>query len=149
MGLVTGGPLYTVIPAERSDRQESKLLETLAFVSGDGALPLASLVDLQAPQMPFGSSALLVTPSVNDNVLLALELLQRRNLRPVVILLMAQSFGGRPGSEALAEKLAQRNVPVCRVHNGADLHATLSNFAAQSTSPESRLWREAPSTPSI
>ncbi len=149
VGFVTGGPLYTVIPAERSDRQESKMLETLAFVTGEGVLPLPSLVDLQAPQMPFGSSALLVTPSVDDNVLLAVELLQRRRLRPVVILLMAESFGGRPGSEALADKLAQRNIPVCRVENGANLRETLSNFEVQSNPQEFRQWREPLSTPSI
>ena len=139
VGFVTGGPAYTVIPAERSLRQEGKVLETLAFVSGDGELPLASLVDLQAPQMPFGSSALLITPSADDSVVLAAELLQRRNLHPIVILLMAETFGGLSGAEALAEKLAARNVPVCRVRNGADLRETLSNFAIQSNSQESQL----------
>ncbi len=149
VGFVTGGPLYTVIPAERSDRQESKMLETLAFVTGEGTLPLPSLVDLQAPQMPFGSSALLITPSVDENVLLAVELLQRRRLRPVVILLMAETFGGGPGSEVLAHKLAQRNVPVCQVQNGARLRETLSNFESQSNFQEFRPWREPLSIPSI
>lgn len=136
VGFVTAGPVYTVIPAERSDRQEGKLLETLAFVSGQGELALPGLVGPQAAQMPHGSSALLVTPGVDDEVLLAVELLQRRKLRPVVVLLMAESFGGRPGSEELAQKLAQRRVPVCRVANGADLRQTLSNFAAQSNLQE-------------
>jgi uncharacterized protein (DUF58 family) len=129
VGFVTGGPGYTVIPAERSLRQEGKVIETLAFVSGDGTLPLASLVDLQAPQMPFGSSALLITPSVDGNIVLAAELLQRRNLHPIAILLMAETFGGSSGAEALAQKLTARNVPVCRVQNGADLREILSNFS--------------------
>jgi len=149
VGFVTGGPLYTVIPAERSDRQESKILETLAFVTGEGELALPSLVDLQAPQLPFGSSVLLITPSVDANVLLAIELLQRRRLRPVVMLLMAESFGGRPGSEALAQKLTQRGVPVCPIENGAHLRETLSDFQALSTFPEYRLWQEPSSSPSI
>lgn len=148
VGFVTGGPLYTVIRAERSERQEGKILETLAFVNGAGELPLASLVDLQVSHMPLGSSALLVTPAVDDSILLAMELLQRRNLRPVVILLMAETFGGRPGSEALAGKLAQGNIPVCRVHNGANLRETLSNFAAQPDLMESHAWRKKLSTPS-
>jgi uncharacterized protein (DUF58 family) len=149
VGLVAGGPVYTVIPAERSERQESKVLETLAFVTGEGKLSLASLVDLQAPQMPLGSSALLVTPSVDDNVLLAVELLQRRNLRPVVVLLIAETFGGNSGSEELAARLAQRAIPVCRVDNGANLREVLSNFAVQSNPQESHRWREQLSTPSI
>jgi uncharacterized protein (DUF58 family) len=150
VGFVTGGPVYTVIPAERSERQEGKVIETLAFVSGEGELPLASLVDLQSPQMPFGSSALLITSSVDENnVILAAELLQRRNLYPIVILLMAETFGGPSGAETLAGKLAARNVPVCRVQNGANLHETLSNFAVQSNSKESHPWPEPLSTASI
>ncbi len=149
VGFVTGGPVYTVIPAERSERQEGKVIEMLAFVSGDGELPLASLVDLQSPQMPFGSSALLITPSVDDNVLLAAELLQRRNLRPIVILLMAETFGGPSGADALADRLAAHNVPVCRVPNGANLHETLSNFSAQPHLKESHPWPETSPTASI
>ena len=125
VGFVTGGPVYTVIPAERSQRQEGKILETLAFVSGQGELPLASLVDLQAAQMPYGSSALLITPSTDNSILLAVELLQRRGLHPIVILLLAETFGGTPGT--LAEKLALRGVPVCAVSNGANLREALSN----------------------
>lgn len=144
VGFVTSGPVYTVIPAERSERQESKVLETLAFVSGEGRLPLASLVDLQSPQMPLGSSAVLITPSIDDDVILAVELLQRRNLRPLVILLMAESFGGIPGSEALAAKLDRRGVPTCRIYNHANLGETLNAFANQHKTTETRSWQPLP-----
>lgn len=144
VGLVTNGPVYTVIPAERSERQESKVLETLAFVSGEGELSLASLVDLQSPQMPLGSSAVLITPSSRDDVLLAVELLQRRNLRPLVLLLMAQSFGGRPGSESLAEKLNGRGVAVCKIYKDADLAETLQAFANLHKGLENRSWQAIP-----
>jgi predicted ATP-grasp superfamily ATP-dependent carboligase len=66
--------------------------------------------------------------------------LQRRNLRPVVVLLMAQSFGGRHGNEELARSLAERNVPVCPVYCDADLSETLSSFSANTFSQESS-WR--------
>ncbi len=148
VGLVTNGPVYTVIPAERSERQESKVLETLAFVSGDGKLSLASLVELQSPQMPLGSSAVLITPSAGDDVLLAVELLQRRNLRPLVLLLMAHSFGGYPGSEALAEKLQQRGTPVCTIYNDADLGEALHSFTSLHKRLENRTWQTIPLSPS-
>lgn len=148
VGLVTNGPVYTVISAERSERQESKVLETLAFVSGEGELSLASLVDLQSPQMPLGSSAVLITPSSRDDVLLAVELLQRRNLRPLVLLLMAHSFGGRSGSEALAEKLEQRGVSVCKIYKDADLAETLQAFANAHKGLENRTWQAIPLPPS-
>lgn len=127
VGFVTGGPVYTVIAAERSERQEGKILETLAFVRGEGELPLASLVQLQAAQLPAGSSALLITPSADETVLLAVELLQRRGVYPIVISLVAETFGGNPGD--LTEKLAARNVPICRIPNGADLREVLSGVS--------------------
>lgn len=149
VGLVTNGPVYTAIPAERSERQESKVLETLAFVNGEGELSLASLVDLQSPRLPLGSSAVLITPSTRDDLLLAVELLQRRNLHPLVLLLMAESFGGLPGSEALSQKLERRGVAVCKVYNRADLGEVLRSFAANHKALEKRTWQALPSFPSI
>jgi len=130
VGFVTEGSVYTVITAERSERQESKVLETLAFVDGNGNLPLSSLVDLQSPQMPLGSCALLITPSVDKDVLLAAELLQRRKLRPIIFLLVAHSFGGSEGSEDLAAALEQRAVQVCKIYNNANLGEVLAGFSA-------------------
>ncbi|PWH12976.1 MAG: hypothetical protein DDG60_11210 [Anaerolineae bacterium] len=141
VGLVTNGPVYTVIPAERSERQESKILETLAFVHAAGELSLASLVDLQAPRMPLGSSAVLITPSGRDDVLLAVELLQRRGLRPLILLLMAESFGGKASTEALATKLEKRSLPLCKIYKGTDLTDTLQRFANLHKGLENRPWQ--------
>ena len=145
VGFVTDGPVYTVIPAERSERQESKILETLAFVTGNGNLPLASLVELQSPQMPLGSSALLITASIQNDLLLAVDLLKRRKLLPVVLLLMAHSFGGREGSEEMAAKLEMRGVPVCKVYNNANLAEILTGFTALHRLQENRSWNTHPS----
>ena len=149
VGFVTEGPAYTVIPAERSERQEGKLLETLAFVQAEGQLPLVSMVDALAPRMPRGSSALLITPSGRQDVIIAAENLSRRGLRPVVILLMPETFGGHESNEELAEDLARRGVPVCRIHNGDNLAEALAGFAAKNRIQENSLWRRQPSILSI
>jgi hypothetical protein len=59
-----------------------------------------------------------------------MDLLLRRGLRPVVVLLDAASFGGPPGTESLATAIAMLGVPVCRVANGADLGTALSMTSA-------------------
>jgi uncharacterized protein (DUF58 family) len=142
VGFATAGPAYTVIPAERSERQEAKLLETLAFVRAEGRLPLVSLVDALASRIPFGSSALLITPSTRRDILLAVESLARRGLSPVVILLDPQPFGGYGHSAELAEKLAARGVPVCPVRKDDNLSEVLSAFAAQNRNQEQTLWKK-------
>lgn len=142
VGLVTASEhAFEVIPAERSERQEGKILEALAFLQGESALTLPSLVSAQATQMPQGSSAILVTPMAWHELLLAVDTLQRRSLRPVVVLLMTQSFGGRQSNEDLARTLLERNVPVCPVYCEADLSETLSSFTANTFSQEFS-WRQ-------
>jgi len=141
VGLVTAsGRTYKVIPAERSERQEAKILEELAFLQAEGTYTLPGLVTAQMGQLPQGSSAILVTPMIWPELLLGVDSLQRRNLRPVVVLLMAHSFGGRTSNEDLAQSLAERKVPVCRVYCEADLSETLSSFGINTFSQEFS-WR--------
>jgi hypothetical protein len=91
-------------------------------------------------QLPQGSSAILVTPMIWPELLLGVDSLLRRNLRPVVVLLMSHSFGSRANNEDLAQSLNERKVPVCRVYCEADLAETLSSFAVNTFSQDLS-WR--------
>jgi uncharacterized protein (DUF58 family) len=142
VGLVTATEYsYKVIPAERSERQEGKMLESLAFIQAESTVVLPSLVTAQMGQLPQGSSAIIITPMVWPELLLAVDSLQRRNLRPLVVLLMSRSFGGRQSNEELANSLTERNVPVCPIYCDADLSEVLSSFTTNTFSQESA-WRQ-------
>ena len=108
VGFVAADRAYTMIPAEHNERHENKILETLAFLEGKGNLSIAALVGAQARQLPSGSSVILITPTIRPELLIAVDDLQRRNLRPVLILLFAESFGGRTGSDKLMHLLMER-----------------------------------------
>jgi uncharacterized protein (DUF58 family) len=142
VGLVTASYRnYKVISAERSERQEAKILQELAFLQAESSYTLPGLVTAQMGQLPQGSSAILVTPMIWSELLIAVDSLQRRNLRPVVVLLMAESFGSRTSSEDLAQSLVERNIPLCRVYCEADLSETLSAFSAN-TFAKDMSWRQ-------
>jgi uncharacterized protein (DUF58 family) len=143
VGLVTVGRHFRVIPAERSVRQENKILETLAFIEAESSLSIAGLVAAQAGLLPQGSSAILVTPTVHPDLMAAVEDLQRRNLRPVVVLLIADSFGGARGGEKLYTNLVERAIPVCRIYCGADLSMELSGFSSNELSQD-YVWQRPP-----
>ncbi|MFZ5881290.1 MAG: DUF58 domain-containing protein [Chloroflexota bacterium] len=145
VGLITSGRAPTMIPAERGERQESKILETLAFVEAEGALSLAGLVAAQGRGLPQGSSAILITPSVSSELLAAVDDLQRRHLRPVVLLLIAETFGGPRGSDRILKSLSERRVPVCPIYCDADLGAALASFSATYHIQEPRTWERPPS----
>ncbi len=143
VGLVTTSHQFRVIPAERSERQESKILGTLAFIEAESNLSVAGLVAAQANQLPQGSSAILVTPTVQPELLATVDELQRLNLRPVVVLLIADSFGGAPGGEKNYSMLIARNIPTCRIYCGANLALELSSFSSNMTSQDAS-WQRPP-----
>jgi uncharacterized protein (DUF58 family) len=130
VGLVAAGRTATVIPAERSDRQEMKILETLAYLEDDGRLSLAALASMQARQLTTGSSAILITSDVRVELVTATEDLQRRGLHPIVVLLDPETFGGPRGADLLEKTLLSRGVSVCRIRCENDLAQTLSAFAS-------------------
>ncbi|HBG74313.1 MAG: hypothetical protein A2X25_13415 [Chloroflexi bacterium GWB2_49_20] len=128
VGLVSSGSKFTVIPAERGERQIGKILETLAFLKADGDLPLLGCISMQARYLPMGSGGILVTSSVNKNLLIAVEDLTRRNLHPMVVLIMSSTFGGPSGGEELIEGLERRNVPVFKIVCGENLEKQLGQL---------------------
>ena len=141
VGYVSAGQTFIVHSAEHSERQEAKILETLAFVEANGSLSIAALVAVQASQLPQGSSVILVTPTVRPDLLHAVDDLQRRFLRPVVVLLDAETFGGARGTEKLISSLRERRVPVVVIKCDSDLSQALSVVPTTLNSQDVHLWQ--------
>jgi hypothetical protein len=89
-------------------------------------LPLIDLVNIQAKLLPIGSGIILITPTASPDLFLALEDIQRRNLRPVVVLIKSETFGGRGETEKMVASLQSRKIPVCQIGFGDDLGAQLA-----------------------
>jgi uncharacterized protein (DUF58 family) len=126
VGLACAAGRLTVVSADRGDRQIGKIMEMLAFLEPVGGLPLLGLVQLQARLLPMGSGVILITSSTRADLLLAVEDLQRRNLRPMVLLIAPETFGGQGDSRALVEGLLNRDVPAATIAYGDDLSARLA-----------------------
>ncbi len=141
VGFVAADRAYTMIPAEHNERHENKILETLAFLEGKGNLSIAALAGAQSRQLPSGSSVILVTPTIEPELIIAVDDLQRRNLRPVLILLSAESFGGQMGSDKLMHLLIERRVPVCLVRCEDGLAKTFSIFSSDYISRDVTTWQ--------
>ena len=126
VGLACAGAKLTVVSAERGERQVNKIMETLAFLQPDGKIALLGLVTMRAKLLPIGTGVILITSSERPELLLAVEDLQRRNLRPVVVLIKTETFGGTGDSKSIIAGLLRRNVPVCPVSLGDDLSTQLA-----------------------
>lgn len=126
VGLVSAGHTLTVLPSDRGGRQLGKILEALSLIRAEGSLPIHGLVEAQSKNLPRGSTVVLITPAYSDNVILAVEHIQRRGMRPVVVLLDASTFGSPIGAERVYASLQARNLPVFLIKNGDDIGAVLS-----------------------
>jgi uncharacterized protein (DUF58 family) len=131
VGLVYAGRYFSVLSAERGGRQLGKILETLALLHADGMMPVQALVDAEVRSLPRGSTVILVTPSTGNEVVISAELLSRRGMRPVVVLIDAASFGGSPGTGRIATNLEVMGIPICKIAYGDDLSTTLTEAARQ------------------
>jgi uncharacterized protein (DUF58 family) len=127
VGLASSGQALRVLPADRGGRQLGKILESLAVLRAEGNLYLSGLIETQARHLPRGSTIIMVTPSTFDDVIQTADILLRKGLRPVAVLVDPKTFGGMRSNESLAFDLKALGVPVCQVSNGEDLSNVLSD----------------------
>jgi uncharacterized protein (DUF58 family) len=125
VGLVSAGSITTVIPPERGERQLNKILENLAFLVCDGTLPLMALVEAEAPQIPRASTVVLISPSLDPGVEVAVDALLMRSMKPILVHVDAETFGGLPGGADFGELMRRRLIPVSVLRKGDDLKDAL------------------------
>ncbi len=92
VGFACADQSMSVIPADKGERQLGKILETLAFLEGRGPLPINGMIDVMSQQIPRGSTVVIVTPNTMKIIQLSLEILIRKTLNPVVIIIDRESF---------------------------------------------------------
>lgn len=126
VGAVAAGHTLHILPADRGGRQLVKILETLALLRADGRLPIQGLVEAQARHLLRGSTVVLITTSVAQHLFQSVDMLQRRGLRPVVVVVDASTFGGTYQAEQSVKALQFLRIPVCQVNKGDDLTQVLS-----------------------
>lgn len=129
VGLVAAGQSYTILPAERGERQLGKLLETLAVLRAEGDMPLWGLISSQLNHLARGSTVILISPSTDEQLLTVVMELIQRGLMPVVILIDQASFGGDGDSDMLESRLASRGILTFMVREGDPLKTVLENPA--------------------
>jgi uncharacterized protein (DUF58 family) len=127
VGFIGAGQSLTMIPPDRGGRQLGKILESLALLRAEGTLPIWGLIDIHAQHLARGSTIVIITHSVEQEVVLATDFLVRRGLRPVVVLIDAASFNGPAGTDELEAGLSSMRIPTRVVRRGDNLSDALSS----------------------
>ncbi len=116
---------HAVISPDRGERQFNKILEILAYAQPQGKLPLIGLIQSEVRNIARGSTIVLITSAIDGSVILAVDLVQRRGMQPIVILIDPFTFGGEVGADHLLPELHRRKAPVAVISNGDDLQSAL------------------------
>jgi uncharacterized protein (DUF58 family) len=92
VGLACADSQMIVLPSERGIRQIGKVMDTLAFLEGQGSLSIDGLLESISHQIPRGSTVYLITTGNNNFTQLGLEILIRKRLNPFLIIVDKESF---------------------------------------------------------
>lgn len=126
VGFVSAGQSLSLIPPDRGGRQLAKILEALALLRAEGLLPIHGLLEIESQSLPRGSTVVIITPSVKEDVAFTADVLLRRGMRVVVVLLDPASFGGSQSADQVESMLRFMKTPLRLVHLGDDLAVALS-----------------------
>ena len=126
VGLIATGAHLETIPADRSDRQELKLLEALAVVRADGHLPLAEVLVAEGRRFGRQTSVIAVTPSTDESWVSALADFVGRRVRASAILVEPETFGPAPSSLLAVSGLVAAGIPAHLVKYGDDVAGALA-----------------------
>ncbi len=124
-GLLMDAEEREVLEPSRGEHQYMRALERLAVARATGQTPLADLLEEEGRRFGRHSSVIIVTPSLEEDWVSPLSLLQQQGARMAVVLLEAGSFGGAEADRAPLQALAAGSVPVYEVRAGYDLSLAL------------------------
>ena len=85
-----------ILTAEKGERQLGKILETLALLMPHGMSPLHGLVMAQAANLPKGSSVVLITSTTSLSLVISLDTLLNRDIKPIVVYINPRGFCDPP-----------------------------------------------------
>lgn len=122
VGLSVSGTREVSLPLDRGERQLDRVLELLAVIHPVQALSLAQALATEEVRLARNTVLIVITPSSDLDWPLELHHLQRRGVRPLVILLDPNSFDSQIGGNSRAiDSLIAGGVPVIPVKRGDPL----------------------------
>jgi uncharacterized protein (DUF58 family) len=127
-----------IIPADRGERQLTKILETLAVIRADGQVPLYEIVSAEAAHLKRNTTIVIVTPTDQPYWIAAAREVSQRGVRVIAVLIDGQTFGLPRGNEKLTTELSISNISTYLVREGDDLAAALARPHAQAMTPVMR-----------
>lgn len=126
LGFAAYTPTREVHQPERGNRQLTRILETLAVARSFSDFSLGEMLTLETPYFGRGTTLVIVTSSVDKTWINEVQILTRRGLQALCVLVDPQSFGGSGNTDEARGILQLARIPTIVIRKGEDIAATLS-----------------------
>lgn len=126
VGFAAYTPSREIHQPERGNRQMTRILETLAVARSRSDYTLGQMLTLETPYFTRGTTLLIVTSSIDLEWIREAQILSRRGIRAMCILIDPQSFGFSQSSTEAIGVLRMANIPVIVIKKDDDIAHVLS-----------------------
>jgi uncharacterized protein (DUF58 family) len=138
VGFIAYSSHREVIPADRGERQLTKILETLSVIRAEGRIPVAEIIAAEGAHLIRNTTAVIVTSTDESYWIAAARDMRQRRINVIAVLLECHSFGHPRSNEGLVSELSISGIPTYLVHEGDDLAQALARPYAQAVKPVGR-----------
>lgn len=129
VGFSSNGQKIINIPPESSTRQLDKILEILASINISENVRFPEYLLSQKQVIQKGSSIILITSSLNMDLVYAIEQIKKRNISIVLVCIDPESFGGAENSSSFYDTTQNMGIQVLKVEREQRINEIISNIA--------------------
>jgi uncharacterized protein (DUF58 family) len=115
------------IQPDRGERQLTRLLEVLAVMQAEGAVPLAQVLATDGAHLARHTTLIVITSSTDTKWVTALRGLRARGVQGIGVFVAASTFGPAPEYAGTVANLQASGLPAYLVKCGDDLQVALSH----------------------
>ncbi|MEZ4666905.1 MAG: DUF58 domain-containing protein [Anaerolineae bacterium] len=126
LGFAAYTPHREIFQPEHGIRQLNRILESLAVARSFSRYSLAQMLALETPYFTRGTTLIIVTASLDPAWITEAQILSRRGIRPVTVLIDSFSFGGSVSAVDTSALLRLARIPTIVVHKNDDIAAALA-----------------------
>jgi uncharacterized protein (DUF58 family) len=126
VGMNSRGRTREFVQSDRGERQLNKFLEALAVVEGAGDLRFADLVATDGVRLNRNDTLLAISPDPSRDWALALQMLQRRGVNSIAVVIDGASFGAPRDYGPLFGELSGAGIATYRIRRNDPIDKVLS-----------------------
>ncbi len=129
VGLITyhNGEHSEVVPGDRGERQEDRLLEILAVAHAYGSISLEQVLVAEGTRFNRNTTLIVVTSSLSPEWVAAVRHLASRGVKVTTVFIDPHSFGGPNETDSFLTELTLNHIPTYVVKKGDKLEEALAN----------------------